>query len=169
MARSRAQPVAAQFQPHTVSSMTPFDPSMFSQVVNDFSGAEHEKFHALLPAREHIAELRRKGASYATIAELLSAHSLPTCRSAIARFCHQELGEKPRTRRRALARRTSQHGSSVDAGSLKAPAPVQSHPAQGTQPKISELLAASGSPATSSSKSRGPRIAHIPLVDPTDS
>ena len=157
--------------------MTPFDPSTFSQVVHDFSGTEHQKFHALLPAREHIAELRRKGASYATIAELLSAHSLPTCRSAIARFCHQALGEKPRRRSRAVARRTSQQGSSADAGlaqsgsevsSFQAPAPVPSRAAQGTQPKISELLPTLGSPSTSSPRSRGPRIAHIPLVDPTD-
>jgi hypothetical protein len=144
--------------------MTPFDPSTFGRVVSEFSAAAHQKFHALLPAREHIAELRRKGASYATI----------------ARFCHEELGEKPRTRRRVMARRPSQLGSSGDAvvaqssstiASLPAPVVAPSGRAEGSQLKLSELLPPlppPGSPGAPSRRSRGPRIAHIPLADTPD-
>ncbi len=93
----------------------------------------------------HCAELRRKGVSYATIAELLTQHSLPTCRSAIARFCHEELSEEPRTRSRLSAchGRDSLHRSRAAVGRRRVQLQL--------------------------SNSESPRIANIELADPTDS
>ena len=48
---------------------------------------------------EGIAELRNKGASYATIAGILRNINIPVSCDTIFRFCHEVLGE-PMTQRR---------------------------------------------------------------------
>jgi hypothetical protein len=46
-----------------------------------------------------IAELRTKGASYATVADILRNVNVPVACDTVFRFCHEVLGE-PMTRRR---------------------------------------------------------------------
>jgi hypothetical protein len=138
--------------------MTSFDLNRFHAVVEQFAPPPRHRFHALLPAKDMIAELRRKGASYETIAELLTQHSLPTCRSAIARFCHAVLDEKPRPKRRASARR------------LVPPTPVSSPelapPPAPVSPNLGSELRSSSSDISSTPRSKGPRIANIRLAEP---
>lgn len=141
--------------------MTSFDPNRFHAVVEQFAPPPPRRFHALLPAKDMIGELRRKGASYETIAELLTQHSLPTCRSAIARFCHAVLDEKPRPKRRASAPR------------LAPPTPVSSPepspPATPVSPSLGSELSSSSSFISSTPRSKGPRIANIRLAEPNKS
>jgi hypothetical protein len=50
-------------------------------------------------------ELRKKRASYRSIADLLTQHCLPTSKTAIAMFCHQVLGENIRPRKHIARKR----------------------------------------------------------------
>lgn len=55
--------------------MSSFDPATVRQAVAEFTPLRPEKFQDLIPAKEVIAELRQKRASYRAIAELLTQHS----------------------------------------------------------------------------------------------
>ena len=92
----RSCPVVSKQKPR----MTSFDPASVRQAVAEFTPRRPEKFEDLMPARDVIAELRQKRASYRAIAELLTQHCLPTSKTAIAVFCHEVLGEIVRPRRR---------------------------------------------------------------------
>src|SRR5882672_6850368 len=86
--------------------MNTFDPNTVRQAVAEFTPRRPEKFQDLIPAKEVIAELRQKRASYRAIAELLTQHCLPTSKTAVAVFCHEVLGEIVRPRRRPGRKRT---------------------------------------------------------------
>jgi hypothetical protein len=64
--------------------MTSFDPATVRQAVAEFTPLRPQKFQDLLPAKDVIAELRQRRASYRAIAELLTQHCLPTSKTAIA-------------------------------------------------------------------------------------
>src|SRR5438309_2763995 len=87
--------------------MSSFDPATVRKAVEEFTPSRPQKFQDLFPAKDVIAELRQKRASYRAIAELLAKHCLPTSKTAIAAFCHEVLGEIVRTRRRPRRKRTS--------------------------------------------------------------
>ena len=70
-----------------------------AQAVRDYTPRHPTKFQKLLAMKDSIAELRCKGASYATIADILRNINVPVACDTIFRFCHEVLGE-PMTRRR---------------------------------------------------------------------
>ena len=70
-----------------------------AQVIRDYTPKHPPKFQKLLPMKDGIAELRSKGASYATIADILRNINVPVACDTVFRFCHEVLGE-PVTRRR---------------------------------------------------------------------
>lgn len=80
--------------------MSTFNPSKIRKAVEEFTPRRSEKFHELFAAKEVIIELRQKHTSYRSIAELLTRHCLPTCKTSVALFCHIVLGEVTRTRGR---------------------------------------------------------------------
>ena len=98
-------PTHSQSLTHNFHRMTTFDPNLIRKVVTEFRPKRPPKFQELLAAKELITELRRKGASYESIAEVLAQQCLPISKSAIAMFCHQVLGESVRSRRRPGKRR----------------------------------------------------------------
>jgi len=138
--------------------MNSFDPAAVRQAVAEFTPLRPQKFQDLLPAKEVIAELRHKQASYRAIAELLTQHCLPISKTAIAAFCHQVLGENVRPRKRPVRRRL----------------PVPILPAGLVQPveAAPPTEASAESPANPNSdelplvRSRGPRIAQIRKLNP---
>ncbi|MGH7989434.1 MAG: hypothetical protein ACREDS_04465, partial [Limisphaerales bacterium] len=85
--------------------MSGFDPNEIRKAVAEFTPRRPQKFQDLIPAKEVIVELRQKGGSYHSIADLLTKHCLPTSKTAIAMFCHQVLGESIRPRRRTSRKR----------------------------------------------------------------
>src|SRR2546422_5828619 len=85
--------------------MSSFDPSTVRKAVEEFTTIRPQKFQDLFPAKDVIAELRQKRASYRAIADLLTKHCLPTSETAIAAFCHQVLREIVRPRRRPVRKR----------------------------------------------------------------
>src|ERR1043166_9418774 len=86
--------------------MSAFDPATVRKAVDEFTPRRPEKFQDLMPAKDVIAELRQKRASYRSIADLLTQHCLPISKTAIAVFCHQVLGETVRPRKRPGRKRS---------------------------------------------------------------
>src|SRR5437773_1082743 len=139
--------------------MSSFDPTTVRKAVEEFTPSRPQKFQDLFPAKDVIAELRQKRASYRAIADLLTKHCLPTSKTAIAVFCHEVLGEIVRPRRRPGRKRTS-----AVASSNGEPAPAS------PQPNEPDFLPApiarpvgSGTPQR---RARGPRIAQVRILKP---
>jgi len=140
--------------------MTSFDPAKVRQAVAEFTPLRPQKFQDLLPAKDVIAELRQRRASYRAIAELLTQHCLPTSKTAIAAFCHQVLAEIVRPRRRPARRRVT---SPAELNG-RAAFPIQSGPA-GDNPSQEPSVDSNGN-GTPLTRSRGPRIAQVRMLKP---
>ena len=111
----------------------------------------------LLPAKDVIAELRQRRASYRAIAELLTQHCLPTSKTAVAVFCHEVLGEFVRPRRRPGRKRPVVPAvSSPEAGQQKPPDTLPT----------AELPANASSDDSQQPRPRGPRIAQVRMLKP---
>jgi len=84
--------------------------SQFAAAVRSFTPKASAKFQKLLPFKDGIAELRRKGASYETIADILRNTNVAVSHDTVARFCHEVLGLTPaqRRRRKTSVRRATQ-------------------------------------------------------------
>ena len=139
--------------------MISFDPATVRQAVSDFTPLRPEKFQDLIPAKDVIAELRKKRASYRAIAELLTQHCLPTSKTAIATFCHQVLAEIVRPRRRP-ARKRSPSPAEPNGPVSPAAQSVAENERPSHEPTDSTD---SGTPQT---RSRGPRIAQVRMLKP---
>ncbi|MBI3849721.1 MAG: hypothetical protein HY298_05440 [Verrucomicrobia bacterium] len=140
--------------------MSTFDPTTFRKAVEEFTPRRPQKFQDLLPARDVIAELRQRRASYRSIADLLTQHCLPISKTAIAVFCHQVLGETVRPRKRPGRKRPP---ASTPANGVE----TASHPMP-----ISEANAAAEPSSNSNgdeappARTRGPRIAQVRMLKP---
>ena len=140
--------------------MSTFDPTTVRQAVAEFTPRRPQKFHDLFPAKEVIAELRQKRASYRAIAELLTQHCLPTSKTHIAMFCHQVLGEIVRPHRRPARKR--QAASPPPNGDQTSSVPSQ--PTRLLPP--AEATVASTSDETPAGRAHGPRIAQVRMLKP---
>ncbi|HEX5398699.1 MAG TPA: hypothetical protein VFY06_06590 [Verrucomicrobiae bacterium] len=136
--------------------MSTFNPIKIRKAVEEFTPRRPEKFHELFVAKDVIIELRQKRASYRSIAELLTRHCLPTCKTSVALFCHTVLGEVTRTRGRPPR---EQPVELVD-------------PAHDEASPITTPIAETTAPADSNggevppARARGPRIAQIRMLKP---
>jgi IS30 family transposase len=73
----------------------------FEDAVRNYSPKPPRKFQKLLPLKTGIAELRKRRASYQTIADILRDGDISVSCDTIFRFCHEILGEpKSRYRRK---------------------------------------------------------------------
>ena len=86
--------------------------NQFATAVRNFTPKLSAKFQKLLPFKDGIAELRRKGASYETIADILRNTNVVVSHDTVTRFCREVLELTPRSRRPCKASvRTVQHHS----------------------------------------------------------
>ena len=130
--------------------MAAFDPATVRQAVAEFTPLRPQKFQDLLPAKDVIAELRQRRASYRAIAELLTQHCLPTSKTAIAAFCHQIIGEIVRPHRRP--------------GRKRPPSPAEPNGRVASSSQEPPADASGGE--TPQTRSRGPRIAQVRMLKP---
>ena len=121
--------------------MSTFDPNTIRQAVAEFTPRRPQRFRELFPAKDVIAELRQKRASFRAIAELLTKHCLPTSKTAIAGFCHEVLDERVRPYRRPGRKQT------VVAAAPNGDAAAQAEP----NPVVH-------------ARTRGPRIAQVRML-----
>lgn len=140
--------------------MSSFDPATVRQAVAEFTPLRPQKFQDLLPAKEVIAELRQRRASYRAIAELLTQHCLPTSKTAIAAFCHQVIGEIVRPRRRP-GRKRPPVSPTANGGE-----PASSTPHDSGNNSSAEPSANANGHEAPSTRSRGPRIAQVRMLKP---
>ncbi|MGD0207515.1 MAG: hypothetical protein ABSC89_07920 [Verrucomicrobiota bacterium] len=140
--------------------MSTIDPSTIRKAIAEFKPKRPPKFHELLAAKEWIVELRQKGASYESIADLLTQHYVPISTSGIAMFCHQVLGESVRPRRRP-GRRRSPASTSTNGGATTSDAMPASEPSKSAEPSAN-----SNGNEASLARTRGPRIAQIRKLTP---
>ena len=140
--------------------MCTFDSNPIQRAVTEFTPKRPPKFQDLLAAKELIMELRRKRASYESIAELLTQHCLPISKSAVAMFCHEILGESVRSRRRPGKRRLPV--SVPPKVENQPPASAKTNPSAMPPPPIAN---ATGN-ESSANRSRGPHIAKVELLKP---
>lgn len=139
--------------------MNTFDPVTVRKAVAEFAPRRPQRFQDLAPARDVIVELRQKRASYRSIAELLTEHCLPISKTAIAAYCHEVLGERVRPKRRAAARRQGAvQAPSATSSDTPLPLPVVNGGAE-------QSLEAK---ENNGSRSRGPRIAQVRMVNQTE-
>jgi hypothetical protein len=138
--------------------MSSFDPVTVRKAVEEFTPRRPQKFQDLLPAKDVIAELRQKRASYRSIADLLTQHCLPISKTAVAVFCHQVLGESVRARKRSARKRPPvlAPGKSVETASNPNPTNEASVPA--------EPPANSNGDEAPQIRARGPRIAQVRML-----
>ena len=137
--------------------MSSFDPTTVRKAVEEFTPSRPQKFQDLFPAKDVIAELRQKRASYRAIADLLTKHCLPTSKTAIATFCHQVLREIVRPRRRPGRKRTCVSSNGEPASATPQPNEPDSLP---------EPIANPVGGGTPQKPSRGPRIAQVRILKP---
>src|SRR5437867_9405007 len=121
--------------------MSSFDPTTVRKAVEEFTPSRPQKFQDLFPAKDVIAELRHKRASYRAIAELLTKHCLPTSKTAIAVFCHEVLNEVVRPYRRPGRRRavTPTGDAAIPAESTPPPDPKTAPPTRTRGPRIAQV------------------------------
>ena len=137
--------------------MSAFDPATVRKAVDEFTPRRPEKFQDLMPAKDVIAELRQKRASYRSIADLLTQHCLPTSKTAIAMFCHQVLGENVRPRKRPGRRKPLVPSASADE--------TTSHQATDAHQPAEPSVNPNGD-ETHPTRTRGPRIAQVRILKP---
>ena len=85
----------------------------FATAVRNFTPKLSARFQKLLPFKDGIAELRRKGASYETITNILRDTNVVVSHDTVTRFCREVLGLKPRScrLRKASAKTVRQRSS----------------------------------------------------------
>ena len=130
--------------------MSAFDPELACKMVADYAPARPAKFQDLLPAKNVIAELRQKGASYRAIADLLSRHNLTTSKTAVTVFCHEVLDYPVRSRKRVSRKKELALVTPPNEPVFSVAPPTASEKTHETSP----------------ARSRGPRIAQIRMLKP---
>ena len=79
----------------------------FAEAVQAYAPTVPRKWQKLLTLNPGIAELRRKGASYQAITEILRAADVPVSRTTVARFCRDVLHPSHPRKQRSPASRNS--------------------------------------------------------------
>jgi hypothetical protein len=137
--------------------MSSFNASKIRKAVEEFRPRRPEKFQELIAAKDVIIELREKRASYRSIADLLTRHCLPTCKTSVALFCHKILGEKVRPYRRFIEEQTAGMEIGIE---QKARSDIE------TPPEAIPTTNSSESEPVTATRSRGPRIAQVRMAKP---
>jgi hypothetical protein len=136
--------------------MSSFDPEKIRNAVAEFTPRRPQKFQELFAAKDVVIELRKKRASYRSIADLLTRHCLPTCKTSVALFCHKILGEKVRPYKRPAYEKP-------DASKM----PVREEASPATSPPTEIIPPAdTNGGETPPARARGPRIAQIRMLKP---
>jgi hypothetical protein len=135
----------------------------FRDAATRFTRDASPRASRLLAVKDDVAALRKKGASFRTIGELLTQNGIAASDTCVMRFCHSQLGEKPT---RSAKRKSNATPKAVSAakGHAAPPAPMT----KAAQAVLLDGLL-SAVPANVSSKASaevGPRIARIEFAKP---
>jgi hypothetical protein len=149
--RTRADSILNNSNP-----MSSFNPNEIRKAVEEFTPRRPQKFQELFAAKDVVIELRKKRASYRSIADLLTRHCLPTCKTSVALFCHKILGEKVRPYKRPIFKSTpATENPPREEASIDTLQPTE----------VGQPADANGS-ETLPTRARGPRIAQVRMLKP---
>jgi hypothetical protein len=137
----------------------------FRAAASQFARGTASRASRLLSVKDDIAALRKKGASYRTISELLTQSGIAASDTCVMRFCQRVLGEK---RVRAGERKPPAAPRAASPANLHtAPKPALNETAQAAF--LDDLLSAAPSLSPPPTKTEcGPRIARIEFANPED-
>jgi len=116
-----------------------------ASIANSFEQVTHPKWKELLPFKDSITELRKRGASFKTITTILRNKSIRVSHDTVARFWYELLGQKSQKRNRQRTKRKTENDF------------VQNR----SQRKSNKAGARPPNAFTSPPAERGPRIARI--------
>jgi len=136
----------------------------FRAAASQFARGAVSRASRLLSVKDDIAALRKKGASYRTISELLTQSGIAASDTCVMRFCQRVLGEK---RARGVERKPSAAPRAASAiNSHTAPKPALNESGQAAF--LDDLLSAAPSLSPPTKTEGGPRIARIEFAKPED-
>ncbi|TLD71347.1 hypothetical protein FEM03_07395 [Phragmitibacter flavus] len=123
-----------------------------AEAAASYTPPEPQSYTLLMPHRESIATLRRKGASYRTIANILHTVQAKVSLDTLSRFYREVIEQRParKSRRRSFIRNLSEQ---IEAAP---PPPDRTGVRPSTPPAKKDLKA---SDTTMPARSKGPRIA----------
>lgn len=138
------------------------------EAVRNYAQPASQKYNVLAEVRECISELRSKKASYQTIRSLLhDTAGIEVSHQTIARYCREVLDMK-HVRKAAKKSGASSPASKSAHGGQSSPSQSESIPPSPATPNA-EMPQADLPISSESSqpRTRGPRIAHIRMLDGT--
>lgn len=135
----------------------------FRAAATKFARDASPRASRLLAVKDDIAALRKKGASYRSISELLAQSGIAASDTCVMRFCQRELGEKPV---RNSKRKPSGAPKPRAAANGHAAPPTPLNEAAQTMLLDDLLSAAPPNPPGKPSIDGGPRIARIEFAKP---
>ena len=137
----------------------------FRAAASQFARGTASRASRLLSVKDDIAALRKKGASYRTISELLTQSGIAASDTCVMRFCQRVLGEK---RSRGVERKPPAAPRAASATNIHtAPKPPLNETAQAAF--LDDLLSAAPSMSSPPAKTEGgPRIARIEFAKPEE-
>jgi hypothetical protein len=135
----------------------------FRDAATKFTRDASPRASRLLAVKDDIAPLRKKGASFRTIGELLTQNGIAASDTCVMRFCQRELGEKPTrsTKRKSSATLKS---ASIANGNAAPPAPITKAAQAAFLDNLLSAVPANLSPKPA--VEGGPRIARIEFAKP---
>ena len=135
----------------------------FRDAATKFTRDASPRASRLLAVKDDIAALRKKGASFRTIGELLTQNGIAASDTCVMRFCHSQLGEKPV---RSAKRKPAAALKSAPAanGHAAPPAPMTKAAQAVLLDNLLSAVPANLSPKPASEG--GPRIARIEFAKP---
>jgi hypothetical protein len=135
----------------------------FRDAATKFTRDASPRASRLLAVKDDIAALRKKGASFRTIGELLTQNGIAASDTCVMRFCQRELGEKPT---RSAKRKSSAAAKSALAanGDATASAPITKAAQAVFLDNLLSAVPANLSPKPAAEG--GPRIARIEFAKP---
>lgn len=120
------------------TTITELAQNQFANAVRNFTPRLSAKFQTLLPFKDGIAELRRKGASYASIAEILRNTIVIVSHDTVARFCREVLELTPRSRRPRKAKNASMNKCAMQSSESDTTDPRVAHQEYARGPHIAD-------------------------------
>jgi len=135
----------------------------FRDAATKFTRDASPRASRLLAVKDDIAALRKKGASFRTIGELLTQNGIAASDTCVMRFCQRELAEKPA---RSAKRKSSAAPKStpIANGNAVPPAPITKAAQAVFLDNLLSAVPANLSPKLASEG--GPRIARIEFAKP---
>jgi len=135
----------------------------FRDAATKFTRDASPRASRLLAVKDDIAALRKKGASFRTIGELLTQNGIAASDTCVMRFCQRELGEKP-TRSAKRKSSAAPKPAPVANGNATPPAPITKAAQAVFLDNLLSAVPANLSPKPSGEG--GPRIARIEFAKP---